>query len=713
MGQPLILAEKPSQALAYANAFKTTRNEGYYEIFPDSIFPNGAIITWGIGHLVELIEPHEYDEKYKKWSLETLPIIPEQFRFKVKKDVRKQFNIVKDLMEKASEIIVATDADREGENIARSIILLAGASKKPIKRLWINSLEKDEIIRGFKNLQDGEKFVPMYHEAQARQIGDWLVGLNASRLYTLLLQQKGVRDSFSVGRVQTPTLYLIYKRQKEIENFKPETFYELEAAFQTNNGRYKGKLKQRFKSKQEIDELLASHNIQFEQTKANIKDITTTTKKVSPPKLHSLSTLQSLANKKYKYSPSKVLEIVQSLYDSPLTLVTYPRTDTQYITNNEFEYLKDNLEGYQNVAEQFFEPSSLEPKKRFVDNSKVQEHYAIIPTKKIPTKEMLEQLSTDQKNIYFEILNSVLAMFHHDHVYEETQIETDVRGLIFYSKGTVIKENGWKDLFGHVPEEDEKDEKEETEQLLPKVEKGMEVTAKLSYREGKTQAPKPFTEGQLINLMKYCGKYIDDADEETTEILKEIEGLGTEATRSGIIETLKNQKYIEVKRNVVRITKKGEILCQAVEGTLLAKPDMTAKWESYLRKIGNREASKDTFIKNIIAFIQKLVNETSPESLKVDERIQKMEEEKYIAICPSCKKGYMVDRGNFYGCTEFKNGCKQTFNKEILGKKLTVKQIKDLCEKGRTSKIKGFKGKKPFDAYLIFKNGKINFQFDS
>lgn len=706
MSKTIILAEKPSQALAYSRAFHSTKQDGYYEVFPDSVFPNGAKITWGIGHLVELYEPSEYDVRYKKWELSSLPIIPNdnEYKYKVKADVKKQYEIVKILLSQASEIIISCDPDREGEAIARQIVNHTGNSHKPTKRLWINSQEKEEVIRGFKHLEDGDKFIPLYHEAQARQIGDWLVGMNSSRLYTLMLQNKGIRESFSVGRVQTPTLSLIYQRQKEIADFKPEPFFEMKATFKSPKGAYEGKMKERFKSKEELDDFLNKANIQMKDESAIITELLKTIKKKSPPKLHSLSTLQTIANSKYKYSPSKVLKIVQSLYDSPLTLVSYPRTDTQYITTNEFDYLRDNFEGYKKLVNADFEPESLEPKSRYVNNSKVQEHYAIIPTKKIPTASTFNNLTPEQKNIYLEIVYSVLGMFHHDYVYEETEIHTEVKEQLFFTKGTVNKSLGWKELI--------KTESKENESILPDVDKGMNCKADLNIHEGKTNAPKPFTEGQLINLMKYCGKYIGESDESVLETLKEVEGLGTEATRSNIIEALKNQKYIEVKKNIVHVTKKGEILCESVKGTLLSKPEMTAKWETYLKKIGKQEGNQQTFIKNVTSFVQKLVNETTPESLNVDTTIKEIEDQKNICKCPTCKTGFIVDKGKFYGCSDYKDGCKQTFAKKILKKSITKKNIIDLCTKKKTSKIKGFEGKKPFEAHLVLdSNGKIEFAF--
>ncbi len=706
---PVILAEKPSQAKAYAEAFsRVKREDGYFYIPACSIFPRGAHLTWGIGHLVELKNPNEYNAEWKRWSLSKLPIIPETFEFKPSAKTRKQFNIVKRLLKETDEIIVATDCDREGENIARSIIRLSGASRKPTKRLWINSLEVDEVRKGFQNLKDGTHYLPLYQEAQARQVSDWLVGINTSRLYTLLLQKKGMRDVFSVGRVQTPTLKLIYDRQKEIENFKPEPFFEIEGHFHTEKGSYKGKVKKRYKTKEEVDKILQEHHISSE-VKGVIEEVKKEMKRQKPPKLHSLSSLQSLLNKKYKYSPSKVLKTVQSLYDQPLKLVSYPRTDTQHITENEFNYLKSNLSAYQNIAGTSFAPSSTKPNKRYVDGSKVQEHYAIIPTKKLPDQKTLASLNRDQRNVYFEILNSMLAMFHHDYVYEETTIITDVKSLEFFSKGKVEKDQGWKALF----QKSSADQKKDKEPLLPPVAKGMAARAEIASKEGATKPPKPYTEGQLINMMKTCGQAIED-DEEAKSTLKDVEGLGTEATRSSIIETLIKQEYIYVKKNVVTVSEKGKLLCQAVDGTLLSKPTMTAKWEMYLKKIGEGKAQSKAFIDNTIAFTHKIVQEAggSVEKIDVGSTVTEKNKSNQIALCPACKVGYIADRKTFYGCTEYKKGCKQTFSKKILGKALTKSQIKQLCEKGKTNKIKGFKGKKTFDAALALKEGKVHFLFN-
>jgi DNA topoisomerase III len=713
MSQITILAEKPSQAKAYAEAFSNTKkHNGYIEIPPCNIFKDGAKITWGIGHLVTLKEPHEYEgkEEWKNWRIEDLPLVPPSFQFKVSPKTKPQFNIVKKLIQSSDLIIIATDCDREGENIAQSIISLSGGKDKPTKRLWINSLEEDEVRKGFQNLKDGSEFYSYYEEAQARQIGDWLVGLNASRLYTLLLQSKGIRSegAFSCGRVQTPTLKLIYDRQLEIKNFKPEPFFELESKFNVETGHYIGKYKGKYTEKIELQNLLEHHQISpGKKLKGKIVSVVKEEKKKKPPKLHSLSSLQSLANKKFKYSPSKVLKVVQELYDSPLKLVSYPRTDTQYITDSEFRYLKQNLMSYQKINGTVFEPYSLEPDKRYVNNEKVQEHYAIIPTKTIPTAETINALTKEQKDIYFEIIQSAISIFHEPYVYEETKIITEVNQLKFDTTGTREVKLGWKEVIK------EESKSKDQPKLLPNVTQNMECESDVFIKEGITSPPKPYTEGQLINLMKTCGKGINELGEEEKAVLKEVEGLGTEATRSNIIETLKKQNYIEIKKNIVHVTKKGEILCKVVTGTLLSKPEMTAKWESYLKQIGQKQGDKNKFIASTVQFTKDLVDKTksSIKEKNLDKEVSEISTQDQIALCPSCKKGYIVDRKKFYGCSNYKDGCSISFSKKILEKNITENQIKQICEKGKTSrKIKGFKGKKTFDAYLTYIDGKLKFE---
>lgn len=707
MGKIAILAEKPSQARAYAEAFKIKHKEKtYIELEPCSTFPDGAVISWGIGHLVGLKEPKDYKKEWEKWSLESLPILLDKYEDKVVSNMYTQFNAVKKIFQdpQVTMIYNACDAEREGSNIFYSIYKMTKV-KKPVKRLWINSLEVDEIRKGFNHMQTNERDLLMYQEAKTRQISDWLVGMNCSRLYTLLLQKKGFKGSISIGRVQSPTVYLIYKRQKEIENFKPENFYEIEGLFTAQNGVYKGKAEIKTKVRAEVEQLLHQHAIQPIDI-GQITSVTHKTKRLQPPKLHALSTLQATANKRWKYSPAHVLKLTQSLYEKKL--VSYPRTDSQLITHNEFDYLKDSLQKYQQLSGQSFAPILRRQNKRYVDNANVGEHYAIIPTKKVPTDKAIQSMPADERNIYFEILNTTLAMFHQDYEFDEKMIITHVKNVEFKSVGKTELVKGWKELFFK-----DKDP-QYNEEALPVVFQGESVQSKISIKEGTTTPPKPYTEGQLITMMKTCGKSVEDETE--IEILNSIEGIGTEATRSGIIETIKKHGFIEVKKNIVSITSKGELLCRAIEGTLLSSPSMTAKWEIYLKKIGRGEGSAKHFIDNIGKFINGLILEVPNKisQITIDAEQFSKPVAKEIVICPACKVGKISLRKNFYGCSNYKNGCKQTFPERLSGKKLTEKSIKDLCSNGKTAALKGFKAKsgKQFSATLRLVEGKIEFDFN-
>lgn len=705
MSNVLIFAEKPSQAKAYAEAFSVKeRSKSSITLDNCDTFPNGATITWGIGHLVELVMPEEYDEKYKVWNIDNLPIVPTEFKYKVSDDKKDHFKDVAKLMKKADEIIIGTDIDREGELIARLVIHYLGVDHKPIKRLWINSLEKNEIIKGFNSLKDGNETINLYVEAQSRQQADWLVGMNLSPLYSLTLQKKGFRGSLSIGRVQTPTVKIIYDRQKEIENFVSKPFYEIHAVFQAENGTYKGKADVRCDTKEEIEKIYHEFELKNNDN-GYIQSIEKKERRNKPPKLHSLSTLQTKANKTWKYSPSKVLKAVQDLYE--MKLVTYPRTDCNYITENEFEYIVNNVEEYKKLANVNFITVSTEPNKRYVDTKKVEEHYAIIPTRTIPNKETINKLSDIQKNIYMEIINNTLGMFHEDYIYEETTIITNIKNLEFKTTGKTEISKGWKELYK------EKEEGKDENNKLPILKDKEEVTATLEQKERHTSPPKPYTEGQLINLMKTAGRTVED--EEESEILKEVGGIGTEATRASIIERIKQQKYIEIKKNIVQVTKKGAILCEAVEGTLLSSPSMTAKWEAYLQKIGKGKGNKQSFLKNTVKFIEKMIEEVpNLDNENIEKLIEDDNKVDGICKCPSCN-GQIVDRKKFYGCTGYKDGCKISFPKKLAGKNITKSIVKTLCTKGTTDKLKGFKSKKgnKFDTKLELNDKyEIKFIFD-
>lgn len=709
----VVLAEKPSQAKAYADAFQSERKNGYYKVKPNEVFPHGATITYCIGHLLEIPKPEYFDSKWAKWDLTTLPIIPNQFVFNVKDSVKEQFEIVKELLTKAEQIIVATDIDREGENIAWSVIEKLGLkSKVLIKRLFINTLEPEVVREGFNKLKDAHDYYNLYQEAKARQIADYLVGMNLSPLYSLLLHRKGVKETFSIGRVQTPTLSLINAREQAINNFKETPFYESTIRVNHVNGLFEAKAEGKHIDRSKVSEIFLNEGIQ-EGSKhmSEIFKVDKTLEKEYAPKLFTLSTLQAKANKVFKYSPSKTLELAQSLYEKKL--LTYPRTDIPYITDKEHAYLLERFQQYAELVnvvrpEVFIE----QPNSKYVNNKKVAEHFGIIPTKSIPSNTDLQKLSKEELNIYHMVVMNTLGMFFEPYQYEKTVITVKPLNIEFKTTGKVEVKKGWKVLLNNS-------EKKEESVILPAVDEGDAVQIEPFIKEGKTTKPKRLTEGELITLMKNAEKHLSD------EEIEQLEGeekssfeLGTEATRAPIIETLKQKEYISINKNLVYMTKKGEILCQAVEGTLLASPTMTAQWETFLNKIGKGERQPKQFIDNIIRFIEKQISEVPQQLEALNEvaasYVQVKTEESHIGDCPTCKQGKIISRKNFYGCTN--RECKQTFNAELLSKKITPTQLNKLLVKGKTDKIKGFKGKSTFDAYItleMHENGlmkyKINF----
>jgi DNA topoisomerase III len=719
----MILAEKPDAAKKMASAFSYTAKDGYYEIHKCSTFPDGAYVGYAVGHLVELFMPEDYDEKYKKWTLEDLPIIPEQFKYKVIKGKNKPFNTIKKLANdpEVTELIIATDAGREGELIAVSILKLAGVyGKKPIKRLWVSSMTKDAFRKGFNNLRDGSETVNYYYEAYARSICDYLVGLNITRAATIYLQNAGFGNQgvFSVGRVQTPVLKIIVDREREIENFVSEPFWTLLAEFNINGKVYKGKWFreengkkiEQFMEKEKAEEILT-----FCMNKpAKILQVDQERKTVKPPKLHSLSTLQTYAGKKFKYSPSKTLDIAQKLYTDGY--ISYPRTDSNAITQQEakqFPNIFKKLSQFDLYAPYLPTPIKSEDlSSRYVDPSRVTDHYALIPTEQVPD---ITKLSQDEFNIYDIIVRSVIAAHYEDAIFDHTSIVTEVNHREkFLTKGKVLIKEGWrKVIYPNGQEDDNEDDgknEEEENILLPNVQEGEEgITEKVELKEGKTK-PKPrFTPSGLINVMKYPAKFMDSGDLREEDLENEMSNLsiGTEATRAGIIETLIDRKFIEVKRNKVYATEKGKILIDALgTKTILCSPVLTAQWESVLAKIGKGQVNADSFIEKGKQLTRSLLAnlEARAKTWDFSKQAEKINQNESLGKCPLCGND-VVDKGNFYGCKGYQtNGCKFGINHVIAKKKIPESQVRKLLKNGRTDVIKGFtsnKGKK-FDAFLYW-----------
>lgn len=598
--------------------------------------------------------------------------------------------------------MIATDSDREGEAIARLIINLSGNSRKTIKRLWINSLETSEIKKGFQNLKDGQAFYSTYKEAETRQIADWLVGINLTRLYTLYMQKNGMRGVFSVGRVQPPTLFLIYQRNEEIKHFVSKLFYELYATFTHSNGKYKGKYKERFDTLENLDGFKETNQLEQAEN-AEVTNVKVEEKRQYAPKLFSLSDLQSFANKRFKYSADKTLSIAQKLYEKKV--LSYPRSDTNYIGSPEFDYLKSNLSRYLELAGVGISEPQLNENKRYVDGSKVQEHYAIIPTKTLPK---LSDVTKDEKNIYLLVLYRTLAIFEKPYIYDETTIDTAINQVLFQSKGKTEKERGWKRLY-------KQEEKDKDDPLLPEVTVNDSVAFALETKEGKTQPPNYYTEGTLLTVMKHVGRAMDDKD--SKDILKETEGIGTEATRASIIETLKKQDYITISKSKIYGTEKGELLCRIIAEDEIANAGMTAQWERYLKKIRSQQGTQEAFLGSIERFVQHLI-EKVPQNFQdkkenIADVVGHMEQENVMGTCPKCQNS-VVDKGKFYGCSGYKDGCKFTLPKRWSQKALTKKNVQDLLSKRETSLIKGFKSKKGsnFSAKLTLNDEmKLAFEF--
>ena len=721
MGQFLIIAEKPDQAAKLAAPFSSTKKAGYFEVKPNTYFPDGALITWAIGHLCELKAPEEYNPSWKKWTLEALPIIPDRFEYKVTKLKYKQFNIIKALVNRTDiqEIIIGGDAGREGELIIRTILKLCRANK-PMKRLWISSLTENAVKNGFANLLPEEKTRNIYYEALSRSCADWLIGINTSRLYTVLLKQKGVKDVFSIGRVQTPTLALIVKREHEIANFKPEPFWEVEAEFNFEGKILKAKWHKENNSRV-LEERQAIAIANFCMNKqVEITSIKEETKEFAPPLLFNLSTLQATANKAFKISPQHTLDILQKLYLKGL--VSYPRSDSQFLTNEEAKTLPNILENLSKIEQykNLLPPplKSILTNKRFVNPKKVTDHHAIIITEQLPN---LSKLSPEEFKIYDLVVRQVIAAHYNNAIYSYTTIHSLVeKRAEFISKGKMQIEEGWRKVIFHANAD-----KDELLPLLRENEQG--IVTKSKERKSETQPPNRYSEGNLITLMKTAGKHLEDTELE--KVLSKTEGLGTEATRAGIIGTLKDRQYIEIKRNQVFATTKGMLLIEALGESILTSPSMTAKWEQRLSEIGEGAASPNAFMEQVKKLSYKLItdanerekewafNQSEVEKITANNPYNKKynREKTVVGKCMLCD-GSIIDHGTFYGCSNYKTAnCKFSVSKKILRKTITQPNIKKLLATGETALIKGFKkGTKTFDAHLIWDNNvqKVTFKFD-
>ncbi|PEB42276.1 type IA DNA topoisomerase [Bacillus pseudomycoides] len=739
MGVTVILAEKPKQAMEYSKVFKKSKREQGYISVEDDLFPNGAVITWAIGHLVELELPTAYGEKYGHWKIENLPLIPKpnEFKKKVDNSKKEQFNVVNSLLNKCSEIIVASDAGREGELIAYSIIEKANAQDKPIKRMWCDQLVDSKIREAFENLREKEETYGYYIEAQTRQYADWVVGMNGSPLISILINKNynyPKFEIFSLGRVQTPALFMIYELDQKIDSFVSTPFFELHGLAETESGTFSVELKdkRRFGSKEELNKFLKDQGLKDGMNHGRIKSVEKSTKEQKAPTLYNLTDLQKEASKKYGFTAKKVLATLQNLYDNGF--VSYPRTDSRVIGETEF---KDILKCRDDVAETLdikVEWVNDSPNKAYVDDSKVEEHSALMVTSKTPD---IEGLTQDEKAIYKLIAISNLKMFLGDYVYDVTKATVTLRDVEFIASGKTDINLGWKVLNSFLePSKSElkkkgKEKEEDKEKSLPILIKSMPVDVDLKMHSGKTKPPQRMTEARLLELMENP----NIEDEEDKKVLKKTSGIGTVATRADIIERLKSLSYISTETGGKLVTTaKGKVLCESLKGTLFSSAKMTANWERYLENIHNGKASQDVFLEKIAVYMKELIK-TLPTQLEAKKEttfaeIKKEQEEKEkIGTCPNCGKDivkksleYTKDdkkvKNVFYGCTGYDTGCKFSLPVKFIGKTISETNVKALLKKGVTGEIKGFKSKDPnkkdFSAKLKLtdkKTGKIEFDF--
>ena len=704
------IAEKPSVAHDIAEVLGAkVRKEGYFE-------GNGYQVTWTFGHLCTLKEPHEYTPSWKSWSLGSLPMIPPRFGIKLIDDpgIEKQFHIIERLMGQAEMIINCGDAGQEGELIQRWVMQKAGA-KCPVKRLWISSLTEEAIREGFAHLKDQQEFQPLYEAGLSRAIGDWTLGMNATRLYTLKYGQN--KQVLSIGRVQTPTLALIVNRQKEIENFVPKQYWELktlyrdtlfsaivrksdeelaeEAAQEKENPAARKKAAPKEDANRGIppitDRKTGEELLQrIQNAPFTITDITAKKGTEAPPRLFDLTSLQVECNKKFSYSADMTLQLIQSLYEKKVA--TYPLVDTTFLSDDIYPKCPKILEGIKDYA-RFTAPlagKQLLKSKKVFDNSKVTDHHAIIPTGVQP-----QGLTDMEKRVFDLIARRFIAVFYPDCKFSTTTVTGEADSIEFKVSGKQILDPGWRVIFAKDTEEESKEGEEES--VLPAFSKGESGPHQPQLNEKWTQPPRPYTEATLLRAMETAGKLVDN--DELRDALKE-NGIGRPSTRAAIIETLFKRHYIRKERKNLIATPTGVELIQLIREELLKSAELTGIWEKKLREIERRNYDAATFLSELKQMVTDIVytvlrdnsnrrvtvmpEEPKAPAAKPAAREKKTEKKTTArkkkdapspapanslpegdAIvgqpCPLCGKGTILKGKTAYGCSEWKNGC--TFRK--------------------------------------------------
>jgi DNA topoisomerase-3 len=670
------IAEKPSVAKDIAHILGAdVRRNGYYE-------GNGYSVTWVYGHLCTLKEPNDYTDSWKAWSLGALPMIPQRFGIKLIDDegVKRQFHVIETLIDSADEVINCGDAGQEGEVIQRWVMQMAKCAK-PVKRLWISSLTDESIREGFNQLHEAGDFDSLYYAGLSRAIGDWILGMNATRLYTLKYSQN--RNVLSIGRVQTPTLALIVARQHEIENFVPEDYWEIktlyrDAIFNSTKGRYKSEAE----ANEEIDKIKAFP--------LKVTSVSTKKGKEAPPRLFDLTSLQVECNKKFAYTAEETLRYIQSLYEKKVT--TYPRVDTTYLSEDIYPKIPGIMQAmtpYSALTAPVLATKIPKSKKVF-DNTKVTDHHAIIPTNVAP---QTVPLSIEEKRVYDMIAKRFIAAFYPDCEFAATTVMADVNGVEFKATGKQILKSGWRDVY--VKDKTSDEDKGEDEGLLPTFTEGEEGAHEPSLLKKATQPPKLYTEGTLLRAMETAGKFVED--EELRDAMKE-NGIGRPSTRAAIIETLFKRRYIRKERKNLIATPAGIALIGTINDELLKSAKLTGIWENKLRKIERNEYSATDFIAELKTMVSKLVLDVLRDNSKSGIEVENEEEKKKTVRkprakkpkealtsieqirCPLCKKGHLLKGHNGYGCSEYRNGCKLVLPFEKYPADLTAEELQKMIK---------------------------------
>ena len=632
----LVIAEKPSVGRDIARVLGCKRQA-------DGALEGGQyIVTWGLGHLVELADPEGYDPKYKEWKMEDLPMMPEAFKLEVIGQTAKQFKVVRNQIHRkdVGEIVIATDAGREGELVARLILKKAGTDK-PLKRLWISSVTDKAIREGFAHLRDGREYEPLYDAAMCRAEADWLVGINATRALTCKYNAQ-----LSCGRVQTPTLAIIAKREKEIREFVPKPYYGL-TAYGTpavtltwrdeKSGSYRSFDKNRIAS---LEKALRGKD-------GVVTEVKRTAKRTSAPLLYDLTELQREANRRFHYSAKETLNIMQRLYENHKVL-TYPRTDSRYLSSDIVPTLKERLRAcgtgpYRKLAGRLLN-QTFTAKASFVNDAKVSDHHAIIPTEQFVS---LEHMTIDERRIYDLVVRRFLAVFYPPFEYEQVSLTVDIGGEMFAAGGKTVKSSGWKEVYEADGDDWEDEEtgrdleagKAVREQKLPSIAKGDHFTGlHFANTEGKTKPPAPFTEATLLSAMENPAAYMESGDKAMAKTLGETGGLGTVATRADIIEKLFKSFLLEKRGEDIFLTSKAKQLLELVPEDL-RKPELTADWEMRLSKIAKGNLKRSAFMKDIRGYTVDLIGQIKQGegTFRHDNLTNKR--------CPQCGKRLLAVKG--------------------------------------------------------------------